>query len=219
MSQQPTLIITGGSSTIAQHIGQYWKKHHTDWLTLVVNRSVLDVTDTNAVQEYFSNHKCDLLVCAAGISDNSLLRQTSATAFEKSLQVNLHAAANCAVAAAKRMAKQMSGHILFLSSYSAYHPPSGQVAYATSKGALLGLTQDFAKEWGPYNIRVNTILPGWIDSPMTQIVSEKRRSQVLAEHTLKRWNTSENVAAFVSHLHHYLVNTSGQIFNLDSRII
>jgi 3-oxoacyl-[acyl-carrier protein] reductase len=109
------------------------------------------------------------------------------------------------------------GHVVFISSHSAIHPPPGQVAYATAKAALLGLTSGLAIELGPEQIRVNAILPGFLETRMTQGVSSLRREQVLSAHTLGRFNTCEAAAAMIAFLHHALPHTSGQMFQLDSR--
>ena len=116
------------------------------------------------------------------------------------------------------MIQQGNGHIVFISSYSALHPPLGQLAYATAKAALLGLTQSLARENGHHGIRVNAVLPGFLETRMTELVSEKRKIEILANHTLGRFNTPVEVAKFIRYLHQDLCHTSGQVFQLDSRI-
>jgi 3-oxoacyl-[acyl-carrier protein] reductase len=111
------------------------------------------------------------------------------------------------------------GHIIFISSRSAKHPPIGQAAYATAKAALLGLTADLASRHGPSNIRVNTVLPGFMETRMTENITQTRRQQVLADHSLGRFNTCRQTAAFIRFLHHELPHTSGQVFQLDSRTV
>jgi 3-oxoacyl-[acyl-carrier protein] reductase len=97
------------------------------------------------------------------------------------------------------------------------HPSIGQAAYSAAKAALLGLTESLADENGRHNIRVNCILPGFIETKMTQAVSENRKIEILNDHALGRFNTAWEVAKFIHHLHEHLPNTSGQIFQLDSR--
>jgi 3-oxoacyl-[acyl-carrier protein] reductase len=89
--------------------------------------------------------------------------------------------------------------------------------YAAAKRAILGLTRDLAKRHGRQNIRINAILPGFLDNRMTKSVSEKRRESVRNDHALGRWNTMDRVAAFVRFLHEQMPHTSGQWFQLDSR--
>jgi 3-oxoacyl-[acyl-carrier protein] reductase len=110
------------------------------------------------------------------------------------------------------------GHVIFVSSFSAVHPPPGLAAYATAKAALLGLTRDLAGRCGSRNIRVNSVLPGFLETRMTHNVTAKRRAAVLAEHVLGTFNTPAAVAGFLHFLHHRLPHTSGQVFQLDSRL-
>ena len=116
------------------------------------------------------------------------------------------------------MLRARRGHIVFISSFSALHPPAGQAAYAAAKAGLIGLSKSLARELGPAGIRVNAILPGFLDTPMTAGLSAERREQVRRDHALGRFNDPEAVAAFLVHLHNHLPHTSGQVFQLDSRV-
>ena len=80
------------------------------------------------------------------------------------------------------------------------------------------LAKSLARELGPAGIRVNTLLPGFLDTPMTAGLSGERREEVRRAHVLGRFNTPEAVASFLVHLHDHLPHTSGQVFQLDSRI-
>ena len=115
--------------------------------------------------------------------------------------------------------KRRLGHIVFISSYSAFHPPVGQVNYASAKAALTGMALSLAKELGSRNIRVNVIVPGFMETKMTEYVSDVAREQALQKHALARLNTPESLAKFLRALHFDLPHTSGQIFNLDSRVL
>jgi 3-oxoacyl-[acyl-carrier protein] reductase len=132
--------------------------------------------------------------------------------------VNFQGAIDCAAEVLPEMIRQGHGHVVFISSYSALHPAVGQAAYAASKAALLGLTADLAARHGSSNIRVNAILPGFIETGMTETVSARRKTEILADHSLNRFNTLAAVAKFIRHLHEDLPHTSGQVFQLDSRI-
>jgi 3-oxoacyl-[acyl-carrier protein] reductase len=133
--------------------------------------------------------------------------------------VNYQAAAACAAAALPSMIGRGCGHLIFISSHSALHPPVGQLPYATAKAALLGLTASLARINGLHGIRVNAILPGFLETPMTESVSGKRKTGILGQHALGRFNTPDTVAKFIRHLHEDLPHTSGQIFQLDSRTL
>lgn len=213
------MIITGGHGSLARSIASFFSTHSPDLEILSPGRDECDVTNSAQCHEYFRSQPCDLLIYAAGKSDQELLAKSTSATWDEIIDVNLHAAARCAKEVSRGMIKQRCGHIIFLSSYSAIHPPAGQVAYASAKAGLIGLTKSLAKEWGRANIRVNAILPGFLDNPMTQSLSDSRKQAVLEQHTLGRLNTEHAVAALLHTLHFSMPHTSGQIFNLDSRIL
>ena len=95
------------------------------------------------------------------------------------------------------MIKYGEGHVVFISSYAAEHPTVGQTAYATAKAAILGLTRDLALRHGSNSIRVNAILPGFMETPMTENVSAKRKHEVRESHVLGEFNIPDVVAEFI----------------------
>jgi len=177
----------------------------------------LDVRDSAAIAGYFAQRRVDLLVCAAGITRDAPLARLTENAWDETWAVNFAGAAACAKAVLPGMISRGAGHIVFISSHSALHPPVGQAAYAAAKAALLGLVTDLARRHGPSNIRINAVLPGFLETRMTEAVTVPRRAEILAAHALGRFNTSDRVAAFIRFLHHELPHTSGQVFQLDSR--
>jgi 3-oxoacyl-[acyl-carrier protein] reductase len=188
-----------------------------EWEVCAPGREKLDMLDLGAIHSFLGSVPVDLLVCAAGsIRDAPLARMDEAT-WDEVFSVNFTAAAACAAAVLPGMIRRGRGHIVFISSYSALHPPVGQAAYATAKAALLGLTESLARRNGRHGIRVNAILPGFLETGMTSTVSARRKAEILADHALGRFNTPEAVAEFIRFLHEKLPDTSGQAFQLDSR--
>lgn len=210
------VVITGGEGTLARALATALTA--AGHPVLSPGRRELDVTDGNAVREFFHEHSPELLICNAGITRDAPLARLDEAAWDEVMAVNLRGAAACAAAASRGMVRARRGHLVFISSYSAIHPPAGQAAYAAAKAGLLGLARSLARELGPAGIRVNTILPGFLDTPMTAALTEERRAEVRRDHVLDRFNTPEAVAAFLVHLHDHLPHTSGQVFQLDSRI-
>jgi 3-oxoacyl-[acyl-carrier protein] reductase len=210
------LVITGGEGTLAKAVAEAFVD--PCWQVAAPPRGELDVTRSDQVSRYFHGRSVDLLVCAAGATDDVIMGKLDETTWERILAINYQGAATCTAAVLPEMIRRGVGHVLFISSRSAIHPPSGQAAYATAKAALLGLTTALAREHGGHGIRVNAILPGFLETQMTRRVTEGRRAQVLADHALGRFNTSAAVAKFIRHLHEELPHTSGQVFQLDSRI-
>ena len=213
-----TVVITGGHGSLASHMATVFRERAPHWTVLTPSRSELDVTDAESIKDFFAAHPCDLLIANAGKIHDQPLLATAESTWDELLDVNLRGAAWCAKQASRAMIKKREGHILFLSSFSAISPPAGQVAYASAKAGLLGLTKALAQELGFANIRVNAIFPGFLENAMTEHVSPDRKEQVVRAHCLKRCNTESAVADFVFALHQLLPHTSGQVFSLDSRI-
>lgn len=209
------VVITGGAGALGRAFAAAFREagHSVD----APGREELDVTSPAAIRDYFRRRSPELLICNAGVTRDTPLVRMGEEAWDEVLSVNLRAAALCAAAAARPMVRSRGGHLLFISSHSALHPPAGQAAYAAAKAGLLGLARSLARELGPAGIRANVILPGFLETPMTANVSPRRRDEVMQEHTLGRFNTPEAVAAFAAHLHRHLPHTSGQVFQLDSR--
>ena len=211
----PNIVITGGRGGLAAAIAARFAQG--EWQVDAPGRDVLDVTSPASVAGYFSRHSPTLLVCNAGLTRDAPLGRISPDDWQRVFDVNYHGAHRCARAVLPGMLRRACGHIVFISSHSALHPPAGQAGYAAAKAAVVGLAQALALEAGADGVRVNVILPGFLETPMTTGVSAERKAAVLGDHALGRFNTPECVAGFIWHLHHELPHTSGQVFQLDSR--
>ncbi|GAA5482516.1 SDR family oxidoreductase [Haloferula sargassicola] len=210
------VCITGGHGTLGRALADAFRAAGDR--VSAPGRDELDVTDMGSVTSFFSSHDgFDLLILNAGAAENVLLARCDVESWDRPMQVNLHGAFRCAQAAARSMLESRRGHLVFISSHAADHPSAGQAAYGASKAGLHGLVRSLALELGPANIRANAVLPGFLDTRMTDDVSDSRRGSVLRDHALGRLNTCESVARFIVHLHHHLPHTSGQLFQLDSR--
>jgi NAD(P)-dependent dehydrogenase (short-subunit alcohol dehydrogenase family) len=190
------ILITGGDGSTARAIASLFKQRDPVVEIYLPSRSEMDVTDELQVIDYIKQHPCDLLICAAGSTEDQLIGKTSEESWDRVMQVNLRGAVLCAKEASKSMLKQRCGHIIFISSYSAVHPPAGQIAYASAKAGLLGVTKALAKEWGRTNIRVNTISPGMINTPFSQglMSNEDFMKKRLSQTPLRRVGEVEEIA-------------------------
>jgi 3-oxoacyl-[acyl-carrier protein] reductase len=215
-NQQATrVVITGGTGSLGSVIAETLRG--SGFSVDAPGRRELDVGSSNSVIEYFAKRETDLLVCNAGITRDSLLARTSPAAWDEVWEINFRGARRCIGVVLPAMKARLSGHIILIGSYSAFHPPAGQCAYAASKAALIGLMDDLASECGASGIRINAILPGFLETRMTADISPERVDAIRADHSLGRFNTTAEVAAFVRFLHEELPHTSGQVFQLDSR--
>lgn len=210
------VIITGGEGGLGRALAAAFANAGHE--VLAPGRGELDVTDAEAVKEFFKDRAVDLLICNAGITRDALLGKLPEEDWDDVMESNLRGAARCAAAVSRGMIRARQGHIVFISSHSAIHPPAGQAAYAAAKAGLIGLAMSLAKELGPTGVRVNAVLPGFLETRMTESLNEERKGQVRAEHVLGRFNTAEAVGHFLVTLHEKMPHTSGQIFRLDSRV-
>jgi len=217
MSQQHKYaVITGGEGNLASVISTELK--NASFVVDAPGRAALDVTSSESISDYFNSREVDLLICNAGITRDQPLIKMSESDWDEVWNTNYVGAMRCAESTLEKMKDSGHGHIIFISSFSAISPPIGQTSYAAAKAALIGLTKDLAVRYGSYNIRVNAILPGFLETKMTKNVSQKRRDEVRKLHTLERFNECGEVAKFIRILHDDLPHTSGQVFQLDSRI-
>ena len=209
-------VITGGTGGLGAAIAEALVA--PDWSISATGSRELDVKDPAQVRCYFEGRDMDLLVCAAGITRDASLGHLSEEAWDETWSVNFTGALSCIRAVLPSMIERRRGHIILISSFSALRPPRGQAPYAAAKAALLGLVVDLAAQYGSSDIRINAVLPGFLETAMTSGVTPVRREQILADHTLGRFNTCTHAAEFIRFLHHQMPNTSGQVFQLDSRI-
>lgn len=209
------VVITGGRGALGRSLDHEFA---AAWHVEAPGRPTLDVSDPDSVRSFFSGRVVDLLICAAGITRDSILPRLGENDWDTVMAVNLRGPVACARAALPGMLERGRGHIIFISSFSALHPPLGQVAYAASKSALIGMAGSLAAEVGRSGIRVNTILPGFMETAMTAGVSPRRLEEVRLDHVLGRYNTPEQVSRFIRFLEEQMPHTSGQVFQLDSRL-
>ena len=217
MSRQLAMV-TGGQGDLGRAVADALRGASME--VLAPGSEELDVTDALAVKRYVSGAgEVDLLVCNAGVTADWPLARMTVDDWERVMAVNLKGAFFCAREVSRGMVKRRCGHVVFVSSFSGVHPPVGQANYAASKAALLGLMKSMAQEFGPRNVRVNAILPGFLETRMTEGLGDAVKDHARGKHVLARFNTPEAVGEFVSFLHHQMPHTSGQVFNLDSRIL
>jgi 3-oxoacyl-[acyl-carrier protein] reductase len=209
------VIITGGRGDIGSACAELFRKN--GHFVTQIGRRDLDILNQTTVTDYFLHHPCDTLICAAGMIDDHPLIKMDEESWDSVYHGNFTTAQYSSLAVLQSMINQGGGHIIFLSSYAALHSAYGQVAYASAKSALHGLMRELSSSYGSAGIRVNTILPGFLETKMTSVVSERRKDQIRELHSMKKFNTASCVAEFVYFLDERMEFTSGQIFQLDSR--
>lgn len=216
MNAQPVVLITGGSGGLAGALREEFSTN--GWNVIAPGRETLDVTSADHVARYFSGLKhLDLLINNAGIRRDALLAQQPESDRDAVLDVCLRGAFLCSREAARLMTSQRNGHILNVGSKSALTGPAGQSAYAAAKAGLIGLTKSLAAELGPSGVRVNCVLPGWLETKFTAGLPAEVIERARKAHVLGKFSTPRDAARFICFLHG-MTGVSGQVFQLDSRI-
>lgn len=159
----------------------------------------VDVADPAAVEAMFAEAvetfgKVDILVNNAGITKDGLLLRMKDADWDAVLDVNLKGAFNCVREAAKLMTKARSGRIVNISSVVGEMGNAGQINYCASKAGMIGLTKSAARELAKRGITVNAVTPGFIETDMTAVLSDKVREGLLQQIPLERLGTPDDVA-------------------------
>lgn len=162
----------------------------------------------------------DVLVNNAGITRDTLLMRMTEEQWDEVINTNLKSAFNLTKAVQRPMLKARSGSIINMSSVVGVSGNAGQSNYAASKAGLIGFTKSVAQELGSRNIRCNAIAPGFIETEMTEALSEEVRAEWVKGIPLKRGGTPEDVANAVLYLASDLsAYVSGQTICVDGGMV
>lgn len=210
-------LVTGGAGDLGRAIAEELAAQGYE--VQAPGRRELDVSDAASIDRWLNAHpRAGLVVHCAGILRDRMSQGMSEAEWDEVMAVNLKGAFHVTQRVLQIMSRARGGHVLFIGSNSARHGTAGQANYAAAKAGLIGLTHSLAKEYGCRDIRVNCILPGLLETKMTAHLSAEVRESVLRSHSLGRFNDCASVARFVAFLDRSMPNTSGQVFQLDSRI-
>jgi len=141
--------------------------------------------------------RIDVLVNNAGITSDQFFMMMPADQWNRVIDVNLNGAYRWVKAVCRSMLSAQKGSIINIASVAGLVGTAGQANYAASKGALIALTRSLAAELGPKGIRVNAVVPGFIDTDMTAVMPRQIKRQNLDRILLKRFGKPEEVAQAV----------------------
>lgn len=164
--------------------------------------------------------RIDILVNNAGITKDNLLLKMSEAEFDSVISTNLKGAFNCIKHVARQMLKQKSGRIISLSSVCGVMGNAGQANYCASKAGIIGLTKATAKELASRGITVNAIAPGFIETDMTDVLSDHVKEGILAQIPMKRLGNVTDIAEAAVFLASEKAGyITGQVLNINGGMI
>ncbi|MDR3113392.1 MAG: SDR family oxidoreductase [Endomicrobium sp.] len=229
-----TILITGISRGLGKELALEFSKN--DWNVCgcyktnkpdceIPNSKIFqaDIASPSSVSSFIKNAqgafgKIDCAVNNASIGKNKIIFKENFANWNEVIQTNLNGTFYVLKETLDIMSKQKDGLIINISSISAYKSYLGAASYSASKAAVVALTKTAAREGGRFNVRVNAVLPGFHFTSLSVGAGGKYADAVKQESVL---NAATDLRDFLNFMV-YLANTktvSGQVFNIDSRII
>lgn len=190
MAQGRSVLVTGGNRGIGLAIARAFEANGDQ--VAITSRSgegpeglltvKADVTDMDSVDQAFAQIEeahgpVEVLVNNAGVNNDQLLLRMSEEDFEQVIDTNLTGSFRALKRATRGMIRLKRGRVIFISSVVGLYGSPGQVNYAASKAGLVGMARSLTRELGSRNITANVVAPGYIDTEMTQQLSEDLQKQ------------------------------------------
>lgn len=204
------VLVTGGNRGIGLAIARAFQvsgdrvvvTHRSGMAPEGLEGVIMDVTDRESVESAFRSIEekfgtVDVLIANAGITKDGLAVRMSETDFQDVVDTNLTGSFRVIQRALPGMMKKRAGRVVLIGSVVGLLGSAGQVNYAATKSALVGMARSFAREYGSRGITFNVVAPGFVDSDMTSVLSESLKEKYLAQIPLARFATTEEVATAV----------------------
>ena len=162
----------------------------------ILRANVADFEECNALVKAVAKTfgSIDILVNNAGITKDGLMLRMKENDFDAVIDVNLKGTWNCMKHATKLMMKQKYGRIVSMSSVVGVMGNAGQVNYAASKSGIIGMTMSLAREVGSRGITVSAVAPGFIQTAMTDVLSDEIKEQMKSQIPLGTFGSVQDIA-------------------------
>lgn len=239
--QGKTALVTGGGRGIGKKIAEELARRGCNVIVSDIDRQSAeaaaaglspeavgiraDVSDAAEVEALVKEAETrfggiDILVNNAGITRDNLLMRMKEEDWDLVIKVNLKGAFLCTKQVLRGMMRRRSGKIINIASVVGVMGNAGQANYAASKAGLIGFTKSVARETASRNIQVNAVAPGFIETDMTEKLSEEVKSGFLADIPANRAGSAEDVARVVAFLASADADyVTGQTINVDGGML
>ncbi|GAA5137052.1 3-oxoacyl-ACP reductase FabG [Thalassotalea piscium] len=193
-----------GATVIGTATSEHGAEKISDYLGNA-NGMVLNVTDDTSIDAMFAAIKekhgaIDILINNAGITRDNLFMRMKEAEWQDIIDTNLTSAFKISKAVMRPMMKKRYGRIINIGSVVGTMGNAGQVNYATAKAGLIGFTKSLAREVASRGITVNTVAPGFIDTDMTQTLSDEQKEGIFSQVPANRLGKPEEIANAVAFL-------------------
>ena len=199
-----TQLKTLGATVIGTATSEHGAEKISEYLG-AGNGLVLNVTNDDSIAALFDAIKTahgsvDILVNNAGITRDNLFMRMKTDEWDDIIDTNLSSVFKVSKAAIRPMMKKRTGRIINIGSVVGSMGNAGQVNYATSKAGLLGFTKSLAREVASRGITVNTVAPGFIDTDMTQTLTDEQKEGIFSQVPANRLGKPDEIASAVAFL-------------------
>lgn len=194
LTQGAKVVISGTNSEKLENFAK--SLNAPDRIAFVVC-NLSDATETNALfaaaEEKFG--PIDILVNNAGKNKDKFVMIMRDEDFEEIININLTSTFRLCKAATKSMSKRQHGRIINITSIVGFTGNMGQANYTAAKAGIVGFSKTLAIEYATKGITVNCIAPGFIETPMTEVLNDKIKESILVKIPMKKMGTPEDIAA------------------------
>lgn len=212
------VAIVGTNAERGVQVVEEIKSRHGEGRAIFIKANVASPVEIDhAIKEAQTNlGPIEILVNNAGITRDQLLIKMSEADWDEVMATNVKSCYNTCHALVRSMMKARRGKIINISSVVGLMGNAGQANYSASKAAIIGFTKALAKELASRNICINCIAPGFIDTRMTEGLTEGQKEEILKQIPLGRYGSPEDIANMAVFLASSLSNyITGQVFSVD----